>query len=512
MQKLQSLLFWGVAAGFVLGVFAASLWQVTEAAAFAAIALGFCSAAATLFDRRYFYYGAAASITLFAFALGIARMDAAILQPDLILSHYINHYVRLEGVVIAEPDHREANDRLSIRADRLVEGGATSTVAAGVLVVLPAHSAASYGDRVVVAGVLKTPQAFDSGEGRQFDYPSYLAAQGIQFQLSPAGLTSATEGQGNPLKTAAIDIKEAFESGLGAVLPEPQAGFAAGIDVGDKRSLGADLSKDFQRSGLIAMVVLSGYNITIVINAAYWLLARMPFVRTVRFAPLIASMAIIVFFVLIAGGATSAIRAGAMALVAAYARFSRRLFLAGRALALACVVIVLWNPYVLVFDPGFQLSALATLGLIALAPLLATWLLFIPKRWGLREIASTTAAAQLAVLPLLLYQTGSLSIYALPANFITLPFVPYAMFFALVAGVAGYLLGPLGTIAALPAYLLLSYIVQIARWTASLPFAGLSLPAFSAWWLVPCYAAIGLVAWRMHQKRKAGLLSGRSGV
>jgi len=159
---------------------------------------------------------------------------------------------------------------------------------------------------------------------------------------------------------------------------------------------------------------------------------------------------------------------------------------------------VLWNPYILAFDPGFQLSVLATAGLIAFTPIVVTRLKFITPRLHVREITATTIAAQIAVLPLLLYQTGNLSLVALPANFLVLLAVPWAMLFSAIAALGGLIFSSLvlggveglGVVVGFPAYALLSYIIEAAKLFASLPFASVALPAFSAWWLVPMYGAL----------------------
>src|SRR5690606_22248100 len=94
---------------------------------------------------------------------------------------------------------------------------------------------------------------------------------------------------------------------------------------------------------------------------------------------------VVAFFILMTGGAATAVRAGLMALLAVYARTSGRTFLALRALGFACLVMVLWNPYTLLFDPSFQLSALATAGLILFTPLFAAHLTWVSPKWGIRE-------------------------------------------------------------------------------------------------------------------------------
>jgi len=496
-------IFWAVILGFLIGVFVRSIAPVTQMFALACIILFVACIGIAYLNREHRHAGILCGIALLSCALGIGRMDISTRSGDPLLSAHIEESVTIEGRVVAEPDVREGNVRIPIDAEHLFVNSATSSIAAGVLVVAPSHTDISYGDRIRATGVLRVPERFDTGGGRQFAYPEYLAMRGIEYELSRAEIESREGHLGNPLYAFAINLKHAFLRGLGAALPEPAAGLAGGITVGDKRSIGEELSKDFQTVGLIHMIVLSGYNITIVLNAAAWLLGRAPFLARFRFAALVVSGLIIMLFVLMTGGASSAARAGAMAMIGVYARISGRVFLALRALAAAAFLIVLWNPFTLAFDPGFELSMLATLGLIFFTSSFADWLPWIPEKYKLREIAASTLGTQLAVLPLLLYQNGQLPIYALPANLLTLVFMPFAMFFSLVAGVAGIFLGPLAIPIGFPAYLLLQYIISMAQFIADLPYASISIGAFSIVWMLAAYAIIFLIAARLRKKKAA---------
>ena len=68
--------------------------------------------------------------------------------------------------------------------------------------------------------------------------------------------------------------------------------------------------------------------------------------------------------------------------------------------------------------------------------------------------------------------------------------VPLAMLYSFIAGLGGMVLGHAAAILALPAYVLLAYIISVARLLASLPFAATTVPAFSAGWLFAAYACI----------------------
>ncbi|MCI0542416.1 ComEC/Rec2 family competence protein, partial [bacterium] len=92
-------------------------------------------------------------------------------------------------------------------------------------------------------------------------------------------------------------------------------------------------------------------------------------------------------------------------------------------------------------------------------------------------IAADTLATQIAVLPLLLWMTGSISSYALPANILALPAVPLAMFLGFFTGLFGFISDILAFPFAAISHILLSYIFLIAEFFAGLPFASLTLLA-----------------------------------
>ena len=495
-----SRLLWAVILGFLAGVLVRSFVPLgLSYALFLSAVTGVLLLALFFFDRERFRMGTVIAIGVFAFAIGIVRMNTAILPSDPVLQTHIKQHVTLTGYVFAEPDVREAGTRISIRSASITIGSSTAPVHAGVLAVLPPHTHVAYGDEVHVSGTLRTPTAFDTGLGRSFNYPAYLAVSGITYQLSSAHIDAISGNSGNAIYTQVISIKESFIRGLGAVLPEPESGLAAGITVGDKRSIGPQLSADFQRASLIHMLVLSGYNITVILNAATYLTGWLP-----RIAQFGMSGFVVVFFMLLSGGASSAVRAGLMALIAVYARQHGRTYLALRAIGLVAVVMALWNPYIVAFDPSFQLSALATIGLVAFTPIFATRMQWVTKRWGLREVAASTLGTQLVVLPLILFQSGQLSLVALPANILALAPVPFAMLVSSIAALLGIVFGSTATLLVLPAYILLAYIITITHFFGSLPFAAVTLGAFSAWWLAGAYAILFLV-WHFYNKKKSDL-------
>ncbi len=479
---MSSNVLWAIVGGFLAGVFVRSFFLLPWPFAAFLFLLSLAALFLAYFERSRWQQLVILSVALIACATGILRLSSAALYGTPQLTSQLGETVTLEGLVVDEPDVREGGVRIHIQTDDV-----------GILVQAPPHTEVRYGDIVRAKGTLELPEKFDTSLGRQFDYPMYLAKDGILYTLSFAQAEKIGEGKKNYLKAAALWTKQTYLQGLQAVLPEPASGLAGGITVGDKRGVGKEYSDMFIAVGLIHIIVLSGYNITIVMNLVGKLLAGMS--RTVQVA---SSVFIVAFIVLMAGAAPSAMRAGAMALLPLIARMTGRVYLALRALGVVASAMVLWNPLLLAFDPGFQLSVLATLGLVLFSPIFFEWLPWIPERFALREIAASTLGTQTAVLPLLLYQNGILSLVALPANLLALVVVPWAMALSVIAAVAGILFGlpalsvveGFGTFVAFPAYVLLVYIIGVAKFFAALPFASVSVSAFTAWWMFGAYALL----------------------
>ena len=159
-------------------------------------------------------------------------------------------------------------------------------------------------------------------------------------------------------------FKQKFIKALEAVIPEPQAGLGEGLLLGVNEALGDELKTAFRKTGIIHIVVLSGYNVMIVAEAIMRLLAFWftPWIR------LLIGLIAIGGFAFLVGLGPTVVRASLMAALILVARATGRHYAVLRSLMFAGLVMLIFNPHLLVFDPGFQLSFLATLALIWLAP------------------------------------------------------------------------------------------------------------------------------------------------
>ena len=137
---------------------------------------------------------------------------------------------------------------------------------------------------------------------------------------------------------------------------------------------------------------------------------------------------------------------------------------------------ILHNPKILVFDPSFQLSFLATCALIYVVPIVEKCLSrgVLTKWEEARSIIATTIGTQITVLPLLIYSMREVSLVSLPANILILFFIPYAMFLGFVATLLSYISITIALPVTYLAHLILSWILFVGHFLGNLSFAVLS--------------------------------------
>ena len=438
---------------------------------------------AILFAALFFFSGVLGASRAWIFSETIPRE----------LAQFENQSVTITGVVSADPDTRET----TLRAPILIDSVNGNKLSGKILVSTDRFAPLSYGDRVEARGVLKRPDAFETDTGRIFNYPRFLFAHRITHTVSFGKVVVVESGKGNPIMQALVRLKNAFVARIEQTLPDPEAPLLSGLLLGEKQSLGSGLYASLQRAGVVHMIVLSGYNVSLVVKA---LLAstRAMLPRNASFA--IASLGIVAF-ALMTGATETTIRASIMAGVLIMASVLGRPHDALRALLVAAAIMLLVNPFILMYDLSFQLSFLATAGIILFADAFSRRLTFLSERFGIREIGGATLSAQLSVLPLLILSLGNVSLVAPLANIAVLAAVPWAMLFGFVSGLAAFI----GTWFAAPftvvAYALLEYILVVSVWFGNLPFASITVPPSLGAWLVPVvFLSYGVLIFLSRQK------------
>lgn len=420
------------------------------------------------------------AVALAACLLGVVRVELAHHAFTGTQTLADGGIVERMATVVREPNIREAHTLLTLSLDRSTDERNTVVVRTRV----PHHPSFTYGDRVLVRGTAVLPKAFETDTGRVFDYRGYLMKEGVHYEITHSTVTPTGERGGNRIVRTLLTAKGAWLSAVARTVSEPSASLLGGVIVGAKRSLGDTWLHAFRETGIVHIIVLSGYNLTLVALLFAWLLRFRS--RTTR---LVGGISGIVAFAVMTGGGATVIRASIMAILGILALFLARPYAIMRALVIAACFMVFVNPFVLIHDSGFQLSFVATLGLIFGTPLCERVVRFIPSWWGMRTIVATTLATQCAVLPLLMYHSGEVSLVAPFVNVLILPMVPLLMVVGFVTGVLGMLSSTIVVPLVLMIHILTGYLFTVVSTFASLPFAAVTLPPVPGLLIVCVYAA-----------------------
>ncbi len=411
--------------------------------------------------------------------------------------------LKIVGLVVDEPDVRDTYSNLQLQAESVEIAGAAQPVSGLVLVRAPRYPEYHYGDRLSVGGKLETPPVFED-----FSYKDYLARFDIYSLLRRPRIEVLASNQGNPFWAAMFAFKASASRTINRILAEPYASLLNGILLGIETGIPKGLYEAFNLTGTSHVIVISGSNISLI--AGLLLLFGQRLVGK-RWTPPLAMVGIIIYTFLV--GADAAVsRAAVMGLVWVLAIWVGRPGLALNSLFFSGFVLTLLNPLIL-GDVGFQLSFMATLGLVLLVPPLEQTLFGLLQRLLrreqvglamalLNELLVVTLAAQIITGPLIVYHFGRLSLVSLLTNLLILPAQPPIMLLGGLATLVGMLWLPLGQALGWLVWLPLAWTVTLVEWSARLPFASLDLGTLPLWLLILMYAAIGAGIWSANRPRE----------
>ena len=352
-------------------------------------------------------------------------------------------------LVSEEPERNDTRTRVT----GYVEGD-------NVLITARIFPPLAYGDLLEARGRVEEPPSFPD-----FDYKTYLEKKQITAVMYYPEITIIAREQGSALKTKLFALKERFVHSFSMAIPEPHAAFLGGLLVGSHEAIPEKITEAFRATGTSHLIALSGYNITIIASSVA------KFFRLFLYGAigeLILPVLFVILFAIMTGAAPSVVRASVLGILVLVARRAGSPYTIKNVLTFAGATMVWWDPNVLVFDLGFQLSFLATIGLVFWEQKFESRLWWIPKFLHLRASAATTLAAQAAVFPLIWYTFGTISWISPLVNTLILMTIPWAMLFGFLTGFAGLISSSLALIPSWLAYLFLSYELAVISFFATL--------------------------------------------
>lgn len=423
------------------------------------------------YQKTYSKKGLLTGVLFLVFIFGIIRFNSFNLANS-ILNQFVGTKVTINGYIDDEPDINGLKSQFIFRAKELIVPDKIFEVNESTLIKTNSFPKHQFGDELSVSGALQLPQNF-----KDFDYVQYLKNKDVRTVMSFPKInnTKLALGFDTSFKIALYSklfkVKELFENAVNHSLPEPYAAYINGILLGSRQDIPQSIKDEFNKTSTTHILAISGYNITIIAEA---LLAALVLVMHRRRAFWV-SVAVILLFTVLTGASASVVRAAIMGLLLLFANGYGRFYDARNGITAAAGLMVFLNPFILVFDIGFQLSFLAVLGLIYIYPILERKIKKLPEMAGLKESLLMTTSAQTLVFPLLIYYFHQFSLVSLPANILVLPLMPLTMLFGFLTSVGGIIFAPLGRAMGLFALGLGFYQLAVIKWFGSLSFAAINI-------------------------------------
>lgn len=364
---------------------------------------------------------------------------------------------------------KKADLRLLVQAELLEIENKPRKVSGQVMVYVYDHlPEIRYGDLLRMECRIGRPVS--SGNPGSFDYAAYLRAEGIYLvaYVSKSGDVRILDRDAGAFLPGVVAMaKRRLRNVLYEIFDRPHADLLAAILLGYREALDSDKDEMYERSGTRHLLAISGLHIMVFAGFLFFALWAVGFPRRVI---VIAVMVAVLFYAAMAGPRPSVIRAATMSLLFLTGELLMRSRDSFNLLGLAAIVILFFNPGD-IYNPGFQLSFAAVLGIVAFYGAFERYfqdrIRFIGRlqdreHMSLREKyiyvplaggAYVSIAAFLATAPLTLYHFHIFAPMAIFVNVVVYPFIWLVVTLGFLALFGGVLWIGLGKIFAIPAAL-----------------------------------------------------------
>ncbi len=322
--------------------------------------------------------------------------------------------------------------------------------------------------------------AFAGLKGRQIDWKTKNAIAAVNRGDNQAAAFS--ESSGMPQSKIQAMRQRIVQSQL-LYLNVPEGPLISAIALGKQAvDLPYNIRDYFVQVGLAHAIAASGTQVSMLL--ALVLALTRGFSKQLQFSCGVGALFLLVG---LTGFESSVCRAALMGFGTLFALVLKREVKPLGLLLIAAIILLLVNP-LWIWDLGFQLSFLATLGLIVTTPPLMAKLDWMPP--AIASIFVVPIAASVWVLPLLLYVFSVVSPYSIVVNIIAAPLLWILSIGGMISALAGLIFPLAGSVLAQ----LLDYpakgLIAIAQYFSQLPGNSVAVGQVSEFQLIALYSLI----------------------
>ncbi|NEO97335.1 MAG: DUF4131 domain-containing protein [Symploca sp. SIO2E9] len=433
-------------------------------------------------------------------ALAIIYFQAMLPQPAANdISHLVNsgnsasqvQLITVQGNLTSTPRlTRSGRGQFWLKATQLSEltgtdnnGAITKGVTGKLYVTVPLLQTTGLypGQTIAVTGILYQPKpATNPGV---FDFRAYLARKGAFVGLSGRQVNFPDEVQKQP--RGLWIIRQRIIRSQIRWLGSPKGQLLSSMILGRRAvDLPYDVRDQFIEAGLAHVLAASGFHISLILGSVVTLMRRWG-ART-QFSIGIITL---IVYVGLTGGQPSVMRAAIMGLGALIALVSQRQVKPLGSLLLTVTILLLFNP-LWIWDIGFQLSFLATLGLLVTVSPLTKQLDWLPP--VIASVIAVSLAASFWTLPLQLYYFYKVATYSVVVNVICAPLIVIISLGGFISAIAALILPVAGSALALLLYYPIELFLGMVQFFNDLPGSSVAVGKISIWQLLLLYGLIGI--------------------
>ncbi len=413
------------------------------------------------------------------FALGGLRFSAVDNLPPNDVSKFAGQSIQISGVVREEPQIKTLpNGLIQMRFVVDVQGKMSGGV---ILTYYPKNGdelpAARIGDKISAQGNLKLLTNYNNPG--QIDGVTRMKANGITARMSAGKQGVAVEAVDGGLWTKFLRlvaaIRQHYRESMAGVMSQEDAAAIFAMLFGGYSGLNPELVEDFQTTGIVHILSVSGSHMSMLAMATAWLCLLLKFPRGLTFA---VGLFIIGTYAILSGLLPQVLRSATMGILIFFAKTLDSEAEGARLLTLTALAMLINQP-LLLFDVSFQLSFTATAGLMYLSEDLRNAMERLPKFFA--EPASMTIAAQIASLPVIVWYFNQISLSSVLANVFVMPLLEVVIVGGLLGGIIAAVIPIAGRIFFAGEALIFGAGAELNRVFANLPFSAVQVPTLGLW-------------------------------
>ena len=399
-----------------------------------------------------------------------------------------NPPVTVQGVVENTPMVTRSNRaRFWLETQQLqIKPEETTQVTGKLYVTVPLLQATGIypGDVVKVSGTLYQPKEAANPSG--FDFRTFLARQGsfAGFSGKFVSLTSR-KFEDNP-PWGWWQIRQRIARSQVFWLGSPAGELLSSMVLGSRAvDLPYEIKDQFVETGLAHVLAASGFHVSLLLGVLLFLTKK--YSGKIQF---VAGLLGILVFISLAGWQPSVARAGVMGFGVLLGILLERKTKPLGSLLLVATLLLVANP-LWIWDLGFQLSFLATLGLVTTVEPITKRLDWLPTL--IASLMAVPLAASLWTLPLLLHVFSVFSTYSIFVNVLSTPLVTVISLGGMASAVAGVIYPIAGSSIAYALNLPIWTLIKLVEFFSNVPGNSIAIGSISLGQMLFVYGIIILV-------------------